>query len=193
MDAIAKRELEKAQRKAKHMFTRRTTFYKPVAKDMPYLAPQKQSSYQGVKDVCRICRRPTAYGSQRCRECFQKEVRAKYEATVREEDERVKLNEAIFAKLTKGTTMKTKVKKLPVSPITRSTSGLRTVLFEEMEALRSGRSSAQQARSIAMMANSILQSVQVEIEYHKYVKANQGRIEGEQKVIALGTDISLAA
>lgn len=89
--------------------------------------------------------------------------------------------------------MKTKMKKLPMSPITRSTSGLRTVLFEEMEALRSGRSSAQQARSIAMMANSILQSVQVEIEYHKYVKANQGRIEGEQKVIPLGTDISLAA
>ncbi len=86
-----------------------------------------------------------------------------------------------------------KSKKLPTTPITRSTSGLRTALFEEMEALRSGKSSAQQARSVAMMANSILQSVQVEIEYHKYVKANGGRVEGEQKVVQLGTDISLAA
>lgn len=86
-----------------------------------------------------------------------------------------------------------KTKKLPVTPITRSTSGLRSALFEEMEALRSGKSNAQQARSVAMMANSILQSVQVEIEYHKYVKANSGRIEGDPKVVALGTDISLAA
>ena len=84
-------------------------------------------------------------------------------------------------------------KKLPVTPITRSTSGLRSALFEEMEALRTGVSNAQRARSVAMMANSILQSVQVEIEYHKYVSANKGRIEGEQKVVQLGTDISLAA
>jgi hypothetical protein len=62
-----------------------------------------------------------------------------------------------------------------------------------MEALRSGVSNAQRARSVAMMANSILQSVQVEIEYHKYVSANKGRIVGEQKVVQLGTDISLAA
>lgn len=79
------------------------------------------------------------------------------------------------------------------SPITRSTSGLRTALFEEMEALRRGDSNAQRARSVAMMANSILQSVQVEIEYHKYVSANRGKIEGDSKVVALGTDISLAA
>lgn len=83
--------------------------------------------------------------------------------------------------------------KLPTSQIARSTSGLRSALFEEMEALRNGNSNAQRARSVAMMANSILQSVQVEIEYHKYVSANKTRIEGEPKVVRLGTDISLAA
>lgn len=82
---------------------------------------------------------------------------------------------------------------LATTPITRSTSGLRTALFEEMEALRSGTSNAQRARSVAMMANSILQSVQVEIEYHKYVNANQGKVVGENKVVPLGTDIPLAA
>lgn len=59
-------------------------------------------------------------------------------------------------------------KNLPVSKITPSTSGLR----------------------MAMMANSILQSVQVEIEYHKYVNANMDKI-GDKKVITLGTDIAL--
>lgn len=87
--------------------------------------------------------------------------------------------------------MKKVSKNLPVSPITRSTTGLRTALFEEMEALRSGTSSAQRARSIAMMANSILQSVQVEIEYHKYVNANAPRIANHSKIVELGTEIAL--
>jgi ribosomal protein L40E len=182
------RELEKVARKAKRMFTRKK-FRKPVATDRQYREPQKKANY---KDVCRSCGRITAYGSTHCRECFQKEVRAKYDAKVRTEDERVKTNEAAFLNVMKGMEMKTP-KKLPSTPITRSTSGLRTALFEEMEALRNGTSNAQRARSVAMMANSILQSVQVEIEYHKYVNANKGRIDGEQKVVQLGTDISLAA
>lgn len=83
---------------------------------------------------------------------------------------------------------------LPQTNVSRSTSGLREALFEEMDALRSGASNAQRARSIAMMANSILQSVQVEIEYHKYVSADRNRsIQGQQKVVALGTDINLGA
>lgn len=82
-------------------------------------------------------------------------------------------------------------KTLPETKISRSTTGLRDVLFEEMEALRSGVSNAARARSIAMMANSILQSVQVEIEYHKYVSANRGRIEGDEKVVQLGAEINL--
>lgn len=81
---------------------------------------------------------------------------------------------------------------LPQSQVSRSTSGLREALFEEMDALRSGSSNAQRARSIAMMANSILQSVQVEIEYHKYVSADRDRsIQGQKKVVSLGTDINL--
>lgn len=88
---------------------------------------------------------------------------------------------------------KAKGQQIANTPITRSTSGLRSALFEEMEALRNGDSNAQRARSVAMMANSILQSVQVEIEYHKYVSANRGKIDGQEKVVALGTDITLAA
>lgn len=55
--------------------------------------------------------------------------------------------------------------------LVRNTVGLRDALFEEWEALRDGSSNPARARSIAMMANTILQSVQVEIEYHKYVSA----------------------
>jgi len=88
-------------------------------------------------------------------------------------------------------TRKSTSKTLPTSPISRSTTGLRSALFDEMEALRNGTSNAQRARSIAMMANSILQSVQVEIEYHKYVSANATKIAGQPKVVQLGTNIEL--
>ena len=53
--------------------------------------------------------------------------------------------------------------------VDRSSGGLRDALFDEIDALRSGNSNAARARSVAMLANSILQSVNSEIEYHKYV------------------------
>lgn len=89
---IAKKELESVARKAKRMFTRKT-FRKPDEKDRLYRAPSKQGSYRGVKMVCAFCGRATAYGSKRCRECYQQQVRAKYEAKVRAEEERVSANE----------------------------------------------------------------------------------------------------
>lgn len=55
------------------------------------------------------------------------------------------------------------------SNVLRTSGGLRDALFDEIDALRSGESNAARARSVAMMANSILQSVNAEIEYHRYV------------------------
>lgn len=84
-----------------------------------------------------------------------------------------------------------KSKQLPQTQIHRSTTGLRSAIFEEMEALRNGLSNPARSRSMAMMANTILQSVQVEIEYHKYVNANPEKLAGEKKVVSLGTSIEL--
>lgn len=53
--------------------------------------------------------------------------------------------------------------------IERTSGGLRDALFDEIDALRKGESNAARARSVAMLANSVLQSVTAEIEYHKYV------------------------
>ena len=51
----------------------------------------------------------------------------------------------------------------------RTSGGLRDVLFDEIDALRRGESNPARARSVAMLANSVLQSVVAEIEYHKFV------------------------
>ena len=75
--------------------------------------------------------------------------------------------------------------------LVRNTAGLRDALFEEWESLRSGSSNPARARSIAMMANTILQSVQVEIEYHKYVSAIDTTKTNEKAIEFGGTQIPL--
>ena len=70
--------------------------------------------------------------------------------------------------------------------LVRNTAGLRDALFEEWESLRDGSSNPARARSIAMMANTILQSVQVEIEYHKYVSAIDQTHATQKKAIDFG-------
>jgi hypothetical protein len=183
--------LEKVARKAKRMFTRKT-FYKP--KRFARYRPLSARTPPCLVQPCADCERP-CQGTV-CRECFHRRVRQKFLAKVRADDARVRANEAAYLNVVTKQEAQMAAKKqqqITTTPITRSTSGLRSALFEEMEALRSGSSNAQRARSVAMMANSILQSVQVEIEYHKYVSANRGKIDGQEKVVSLGTDIKLAA
>lgn len=79
-------------------------------------------------------------------------------------------------------------------PLQRTSGGLRDALFDEIDALRAGESNAARARSVAMLANSILQSVTAEIEYHKYVSdatkqssmAKLGILELSNPPVALG-------
>jgi hypothetical protein len=42
-------------------------------------------------------------------------------------------------------------------------------LFDEIDELRGGTSNPSRARSLAMLANTALKSVEVEVEFHKYV------------------------
>jgi len=51
----------------------------------------------------------------------------------------------------------------------RTSVGLRDALFDEIDSLREGSSNPARARSLAMLANTALKSVEVEIEFHKYV------------------------
>lgn len=51
----------------------------------------------------------------------------------------------------------------------RTSRGLRNALFDEIDSLREGDSNPARARSLAMLANTALKSVEVEIEFHKYV------------------------
>lgn len=181
-------ELGKISRKLHRAITPKK-IYRPLLKNVQYLEPTSPI-VKHLGGYCKTCGR-LCWG-QKCRECWNKIQWNIYNAKRKADDERVRLFNQCFTTVVNRMEIKmAKGKQLPATPIHRSTAGLRTALFEEMEALRTGTSNPARARSVAMMANSILQSVQVEIEYHKYVKSNGGNVTGDKKVVELGTTIAL--
>lgn len=54
-------------------------------------------------------------------------------------------------------------------PITRTAQGLRDALFDEMDLLRSGKSNPAQARSMSLLANSVIGALTAEIDYNRYI------------------------
>ena len=53
--------------------------------------------------------------------------------------------------------------------IERTSEGLRNALFDEIDALRAGKSNPAKARALSQSISVILKSVEVDIEYQKYV------------------------
>lgn len=53
--------------------------------------------------------------------------------------------------------------------VTRTTLGIRNLLFDEIDALRNGSTTPQKAGAVAKMVTPIVNSVKVEIEYAKHV------------------------
>lgn len=75
------------------------------------------------------------------------------------------------------------------SKVERTTAGLRNALFDELEALRSGESDPPKSRATALLANTILTSVQVEVEFHKYLLERDVVVSqsAETPVLSLGS------
>jgi hypothetical protein len=65
-----------------------------------------------------------------------------------------------------------KIVALPAKPlaIPRTTAGLRSMLFDELEAFLSGKTTPERARSVTTISNSIIDSARLELEFAKYVK-----------------------
>jgi hypothetical protein len=183
----AEYELGYAARKLGRMTTPKR-LYRPLLKNVQYSSPA-DCLFRGYVNQCKDCGRDCQ--GQRCRECWNERQWEVYNTARREDDERLALVEAAFSTVVKRQEKAMAKTKTAVSPIARSTSGLREVIFEEMDALRRGESNPQRARSMAAMANSILQSVQVEIEYHKYVNSSHRPNPNDKKVVQLGTNIPL--
>tara|TARA_R110000744_G_scaffold105458_1_gene201520 strand:- start:508 stop:753 length:246 start_codon:yes stop_codon:yes gene_type:complete len=70
----------------------------------------------------------------------------------------------------------------------RTSSGLRDVLFDELDRLTNGQSNPQQAQAVSKLACQIINSVKAEVEFHSHVRGLPDSTEHPlQKTLILGT------
>lgn len=75
--------------------------------------------------------------------------------------------------------------------VRRDTVGLRNALFDEMDALRSGRSTYQKANAIAKLGNTIIESVRMEIEVRRFLQTAPIPPLAFEPLTAMGVPIAL--
>ena len=79
-----------------------------------------------------------------------------------------------------------KEKEIVLTEIPKTTEGLRDALFDEINLVRNGKSNPQRARAIAQMADKIIDSIRVQIQYGRLLedaKKNKGdQLLGTKKV-----------
>jgi hypothetical protein len=79
--------------------------------------------------------------------------------------------------------------------VERTSEGLRRVLFDEIDALRGGKSSATRANALSTLAGSVFESVRLELEVHK-LQARGVKHVGELSadgLLTLNKPLSLAS
>jgi len=59
-----------------------------------------------------------------------------------------------------------------MSKMERSTSGLRTVLLDEIDSLRNGDTSEGRAHAVARLANATIATVRLEMDAHEFLARN---------------------
>ena len=69
--------------------------------------------------------------------------------------------------------------------VKRTSEGLRNVLFDEIDALRKGTSNPAKARALSQAVSVILKSVEVDIEFQKYVSELGEKSESLSKIGSL--------
>ncbi len=77
-----------------------------------------------------------------------------------------------------------------IDPIEKTTKGVRQVLFEEMEAMRNGKSSPTRANAMTKLAMSIVESMRLEMQHESH-RAKFPLLDGqteESKIVTLGDE-----
>jgi hypothetical protein len=76
-----------------------------------------------------------------------------------------------------------------IQPVVRNSAGLRDVIFDEIDAIRSGKSNPTRANAVAKLASTVVETVRMEIEVQRHLR-NSPPV-GEEAGIAVGAPIAL--
>lgn len=77
---------------------------------------------------------------------------------------------------------------MPESSPIKNTADLRKMLIETIESVRSGTLEPTQARTIAALSTTVLQSAKLDLDYLRFHVANQDAIESKDAVLNLITN-----
>lgn len=78
-----------------------------------------------------------------------------------------------------------------VSPIARTSAGLRDAIFDEIDAIRAGDSNPTRANAVAKLATGIVETVRMEIEVQRHLRTVKVPTDGLGN--NLGTPLALGA
>lgn len=74
-----------------------------------------------------------------------------------------------------------------MSVTNRSTSGLRSTLFDELDALRNGTSNPARSNAVAKLADQLMCTVRLELDFHKHLAKHPIKPDAPQ----ISTSVSL--
>lgn len=77
------------------------------------------------------------------------------------------------------------------NPVARTSAGLRDALFDELDALRAGRTNPAQANATAKLSSSIIETVKMELDVQRHI----GKYAGQEnkKLAELNSPVQLGA
>lgn len=78
-----------------------------------------------------------------------------------------------------------------VPPVTRTSAGLRDIIFDEIDAVRNGTSNPTRANAIAKLATGIVETVRMEIEVQRHLRNAPTPKKDAPDISALGVPLSL--
>lgn len=73
------------------------------------------------------------------------------------------------------------------APVQRTSAGLRSALFDELDALRGGSSNAAKANAVAKLAGSVIETVKMELEVHRHLQ----KVKPNEAPPQLGAPVAL--
>jgi hypothetical protein len=80
-----------------------------------------------------------------------------------------------------------------MSPIVRTSAGLRDAIFDELDAIRAGASNPTRANAVAKLATSIVETVHMEVEVQRHLRQHPIVSDVVQAAPVLGSPMPLGS
>jgi len=79
----------------------------------------------------------------------------------------------------------------PAALAERTSAGLRSALFDELDGLREGRINATRANAVAKLATTIVETVRMELDVAKYAERNKLTPERAAKTLTTAVNLGI--